>query len=100
MKKKHCYDALRLKKLVGIEINTKKYNTFSKIKEIILEKDNDSKISYFLRKDDRNQINPNTIIFLKKCGFDLCGISKNNVMSGISFYYDIMNNGKMRKIFW
>lgn len=93
MKKKHNCDQLRLKKLFGIEIDVEKYNTFSSIKKMITKEENKSEINNiesFLSKKNKYEINPNLFIFLKKCGFNFRKISRNNIIGGTSFYYDIV----------
>jgi hypothetical protein len=93
MKKKHNCDQLRLKKLLGIDIDVDKYNRYSSIHKMIMDSDNKSdvsKIESFLSRKNKYEINPNIIIFLKKCGFNLRKITRKNVLGGNSFYYDIV----------
>jgi hypothetical protein len=93
MKERHNCDMLRLKKLLGIEIDVEKYNSFSSIKRMIIKNKNESDVQQmesFLKNKNKYEINPNIIIFLKKCGFDLRKITRNNILGGNSFYYDIV----------
>ncbi len=93
MKRRHNCDQMRLKKMLGIEIDVEKYNSFSSIKRMIIKDKNKSevqKIESYLKNKNKYEINPNIIIFLKKCGFDLRKITRNNILGGNSFYYDIV----------
>jgi hypothetical protein len=93
LKRKHNYYIPTIKKLIGIEPDPKKQNTFQKLHDFIVE--NSDKIAPFLRKDARGQINPNSILFLKNCGFDFMKIKRHNRVGGDSYYYDIIENGNI-----
>lgn len=87
----HNYDSYRLKKLTGFDIDTKKYNTYKKLKKLIID-DSESANKFFahIKKDERNQVKPNIILFLKQCGFDMEGCLRKNIIGNNSKYFDIV----------
>ncbi len=62
----HKYDKSRIKNLLGIRINVDKYNTFKCLSKIILKK----KITVGRHISKGVWANPNSVMLLKKCGFE------------------------------
>lgn len=93
---KHNYDNYRIKKIFGADIDVKKYDTYKKLRNFIIE-DSETKNKFFefVKKDERNQVRPNIIIFLKKFGFDIDGCLRKNIVGGNSKYHDITYDGKI-----
>lgn len=88
-KQKHNYDEIRLKKLLGININTKKQKTFYDLQQILIADFKEkSKFVNYTGNTRRCQLFPNVIILLKKCGFDfnINNDSKKNIHCCL--YYD------------
>jgi hypothetical protein len=80
----------KLKSLLGIKLDDKTKIKTKDISDLVAK--NKIAIENKIKKDERNQIDPNVIILLKRGGFDLEQFSVKNSMNGTSYYYDICND--------
>jgi hypothetical protein len=80
----------KLKSLLGIKLNDKTEIKAKYISDLVSK--NKIAVENKIKKDERNQIDPNVIILLKECGFDLLKNKQKNVIGGYSYYYDIVND--------
>lgn len=84
-------DTGKLKTILGIKPEENKSKIKKKHIGDLINK-NKLTIENKIKRDERNQIDPNAIILLKQCGFELEKYSSKNCMGGKSYYYNIVGN--------